>query len=192
MVSPEFSLAALSRCPDISQRVPGPTRVVSSLPASQLLANSSPLTPDNNSLGKKKERKWIFPFPFSGILARYQNAPLPLRVESVAQLFPGLVCQTWSDCRAYFGQLKRQQEREEKAGLSVTERCSHSHGGVYRRGVSVSCSQLPLALQIGHLLAQCFAPALQFANNEAFVPGKQTPKIYALLTKDSNRYIDTL
>lgn len=61
MVSPEFSLAALSRCPDISQRVPGPTRVVSSLPASQLLANSSPLTPDNNSLGEKKGKKMDFP-----------------------------------------------------------------------------------------------------------------------------------
>lgn len=42
--------------------------------------------------------------------------------------------------------------------------------------MSVSWSQLSLALQIGHLLAECFAPALQFANNKTFVPGKQTPR----------------
>lgn len=42
--------------------------------------------------------------------------------------------------------------------------------------MSASWSQLPLALQIGHLLAQSFAPALPFANNKAFVPGKQTPR----------------
>lgn len=35
--------------------------------------------------------------------------------------------------------------------------------------------ELPLELQIVHLLAKCLDPALQFANNKAFVPRKQTP-----------------
>lgn len=64
---------------------------------------------------------FFFPFPFSGNLARYQNAALPLSVECGAQLFV-LPCQAWSDCSAYFQQWNWQDKQEEKAWLSVIKR----------------------------------------------------------------------
>jgi len=36
--------------------------------------------------------------------------------------------------------------------------------------------EVPLELQIVHLLAKCLDPALQFANNKAFVPRKQVAR----------------
>ncbi|RLV97806.1 hypothetical protein DV515_00011489 [Chloebia gouldiae] len=95
-----------------------------------------------------------------GILARCQNAPLPLRVESVAQLFPVLICQAWSDCRAYFRQLKRQQEREWKAGLSVAGRCCSLPRRCLQEGRE--CELEPAAISIADraLVSRVLRPCL--------------------------------
>lgn len=43
--------------------------------------------------------------------------------------------------------------------------------------------ELPLELQIVHLLAKRRDPALQFADNKAFVPRKQTPGFMSYLQR---------
>lgn len=57
-------------------------------------------------------------------------------------------------------------------------------GGVYMCAfVCVKGDELPLELQIVHLLAKCLDPALQFANNKAFVPRKQMPRFMSCSQK---------